>query len=161
EGGERFETCRIFGIEAVGDRGIEIEHADERRSSDEGYDDLGARGGIAGNVTGEGVYVWHHDGLAPCRSGAAYTLAQGNAHAGGLALEWSQDKLAVFQEVEARPVEVDEAEADQGREVRRIGDRIALALEQALRLQNELAIDLGLGAGRLLGREGRHFDSGS
>ena len=54
----------------------------------------------------------------------------------------SEHQLTALEEVQPRPVEPLEVEGHQRREVGRVGDQIALALEQALRLAQQLFVDL-------------------
>jgi hypothetical protein len=57
-------------------------------------------------VAGKGADVGDDDGLPPGDGGAAHALADGDAHAGRLALEGAEHELAAAQEIEARPVEL-------------------------------------------------------
>jgi hypothetical protein len=51
---------------------------------------------VAGDVAREGVHVLDQHGLAARGGGAAHTLADGDAHAGGLALERPQHQFATL-----------------------------------------------------------------
>ena len=79
---------------------------------------------------------------ALCRRRATDALAQRDAHAGGPALKWPEHEFAVFLKVEAGPVQIGKRMKDQRREVRRVGDQIALAGEQAGKLRRELIVEL-------------------
>src|SRR6185312_971078 len=120
--------------------------------------ELGARGGVAGDVAGKDVDVENHDGTAFCDGGTADPLADGDAHTGGAALERTDHQAAGLgiEEVDAGPVEVRQAVEDERRHVGRIGDGVALAGEQARELEGQLAIERGLVGGRSGARSQHH-----
>src|SRR5262249_21376325 len=65
--GHRLEPGAVGRLEPVEVRAVDVEHAKYGAIAQQGDDDLGIRGGIAGDVAGEGVHIGHHNRLSPCR----------------------------------------------------------------------------------------------
>ena len=101
------------------------------------------------------VHVRHHEGLPLRRRRAANPLSDGDAHAGGFALERAQQQLPAIQAVNAGPVDVRQSVPEQRREVGGVGNGIALAFEQGAGLLQQLRVARRLVGGGC-GFEGDH-----
>ena len=134
---EGLEERAIMLRETIAHRAIDVEDADDARPRKERHDDLGLRCGIAGDVAGKRVHVRHDERLAPRPCRPTHAFAEPDAHARGFALERPEHELVTADEVEAAPIELRQRRVDQRREVRGVGDRIALAVDERPRLQRE------------------------
>ena len=86
-------------------------------------------------MTGEFVYVGDDSRCALRRGRPAYSLADLDAEAGRLTLEWTEQQFAVLQEIEASPIQIRQRVKDKCSEVRGVGDQIPLAGKQACELR--------------------------
>src|SRR6188768_561702 len=125
-------------------RTVDIPHADQPFAVVQGHDNFGARGRIARNMTRKRVDVGDNLRLPHRRRRAAHALAERNAHARRLALERPDDELDAVVEIESGPVQIRQRVVDERREVRRVGDTVSLAMQQATRLFGEFVVKLGL-----------------
>jgi vanillate O-demethylase monooxygenase subunit len=132
------------GVEAARHGAVEVDDADHGIAVEQRHDEFRARGCVAGDVAGKIVHVLDHDRLTLRHGGPAHALADGDAHAGRLALERPEHQLAAAQAIEARPVQLRQKLEDERRRVRGVGDRVALALQQCRQLPAELAIEFRL-----------------
>ena len=111
-----------------------------RRPSEQGHHQFAAGSAVAGDVAGKRVDVVDPLGQPGTRRGAADALGEGNADAGDLALERSQDQFLVAVQIEAGPVQVAQLMEEKGGELRGVGDEIALAGEQRLGLRRQQGV---------------------
>jgi hypothetical protein len=136
------DTGPVVIIEVACRRTVEIEDAENRVVADERHDQFGARVPVAENVVGKGVNIFDHKRLPACYGGAADAASDLDAHASRLALKWPEDQFAGFlQEIEAGPVQAGQRLEDQRGGVGGIGDRVALAMQQARKLTAQLVIE--------------------
>ena len=91
--------------------------------------------------------IRYHYGFPPLYSRTADASADRNAHAGGLALEGTQDKLRPAHEIEPGPVQVGQELIDQRRHVGRVGDSIRLTLQKGSHLLSQRRIKVALAVG--------------
>jgi len=115
---------------------------------------LGARRGIAGDMARERVDIGDALGLARAGGGATDALAQGDAHAGGQALEGPDHQLPAVPEIEADPIEARQRMEKQRSQVGRIRRAVGFAMQQAARLVGELLVLFDFGAAE--GGAGEH-----
>jgi fido (protein-threonine AMPylation protein) len=71
---------------------------------------------------------------------AAHPFAEGNTHAGRLALERPKHKVFAAQEIKSGPIDVWKRVVEERGRIRSIGDGVALACQQRLELLRELPI---------------------
>jgi hypothetical protein len=141
----------ILVVETRNVRAVDIPHAEQAFPFEQRHDDFRARRDIAGDVAGKRVHVPDHLRLARRRRRAADALADRDAHAGGLALERTDHELGAVEQIEAAPVDRRYRVPDERREIRGVGDQIALARQKALRLLGELGVLVGLAGGTQCG----------
>ena len=150
-----FQAGLVVGVESVEHRTVQVEHADQLAVALQRHHQFRTRGRVAGDVSREGVDVGDALGLPRARRRAAHALVQRDAHAGGLALERADHQLGAVEEIEADPVELRQRVVDQRGKIGRVGDAVALAVQQRARLPGQLCVLLRLAAGKCLRRE-RH-----
>ena len=138
------QAARVGCIEAPRSRTVDVEHAEQLIRGDERYDNLGARGGIAGDMSRKLVHVGHQQSAPPCRGRAAHAAAQCDAHAGGLALEGADHQLATLEEIKPGPVEVGQGIEDECAGVGRVGNEVAFTGEQSCQLRAQPGVVPGL-----------------
>ena len=140
--GERLEPGLILGIETMRRGAVEIEHADNSAVLDQRDHQLRSGSGVTGDVSGKFVDIRNQHGTRFRNRCTADSLADGNAHTSDPALERAEDQL-VFgsQEIEAHPVQIGNELEDKRREVCGIGNGVAFAFEQPLKLACEFAIE--------------------
>jgi hypothetical protein len=140
---EAFQSLAVFLAESVQNRAVDVEHAEHHAILDQRDHDLSVRGGVAGDVAGEGVHIRNQQRAPLGSRGAAYALAERDTRARDLALEWAdQQFLAVAvpggsRHVEAGSVQFGDGVVDEGGELRRVGHQVALAFEDAFHLARE------------------------
>ena len=117
-------------VEAAGMRAVHVEHADQSPVLEHRQHHLRLRRLVADDVAGECVHVRHqHRGALQGRR-AAHAIADGNAGAGGLALEGPEHQVRAAQQVEAGPVQIRQAVEQQRGEIGDIGEEIGLIGDQ-------------------------------
>ena len=145
--GDGFEPYLIFNVESPRNRTVEIEYADQRIVQHQRYDQLRTRCGIAGDVTGEVVDIGDALRLSATCGCAAHALVEWNAHAGGQALEGTDDQFGAIEKIETGPVQIRQRVIDQRGQIRCVGDAIVFASEQRPGLRGELGVLFRLAAG--------------
>ena len=113
----------------------------------QGHHDFGAGRAVAGDVIGKGRHVGHQLRLARQGRRAAHAAPAGDAHAGRRALEGADHQAVAFGKVKTAPADVGQGVEHQGRKVGGVGDQVVLAVQQALRLAGQLAVQRGLVGG--------------
>jgi len=90
------------------------------------------------------------DGFAPFGRRPANPAPDRDPHAGRFSLKRPEHEFPGAQEIEARPVDLRQPSIEDRRDVRRVGDRIAFPLEEALDLaQDQGVVDYaGISFGR-------------
>ena len=90
------------------------------------------------------MYVRDDDRLAPLGSRAADAGADFDSRTRGLALERRKDEFAVFEQVEARPIQIRQRVINQRRAVGGVGDEVSFARDERAQLRREFNIKLRL-----------------
>src|SRR5689334_15063737 len=142
---ELLEPEAILAVEAMRLGRVDVEDADQNAAEEDRNDDLGSRRRVARDVARKGVDVGHDECLAPRRGRAADAPAERDAHAGRLALEGSEDELALAQQVEAAPVDALERAGEEARRVGEVRERVGLALEERPERRGELGVERRFG----------------
>jgi hypothetical protein len=89
----------------------------------------------------------HTLGLPTLGRRAAYAATERDPHTGDLPLKWSQHQLLLTIEVKACPVQVFKLALKKRRELRSVGDKVALIRQQGFQLRGQQTITVQTGPG--------------
>ncbi|PHX44201.1 hypothetical protein AO263_18870, partial [Pseudomonas sp. NZIPFR-PS5] len=119
---------------------VQIQNPDQLSILHQWHDQFAIGSAVAGDVAGKLMDIDHALGFAALCRRTAHAPAERNAHTGDLALKRTQHQLFVAVEVEACPVQVVELGIKEGRELRGVGDEVALIRQQGFQLCSEQAV---------------------
>ena len=144
-----FDTRLILCGKAGQRWAIEVKDANQLTVLDQRHHQLAVRRAVTGNMPGKRMHIFHPLGL-PGRSGrAAHTTPERNTHAGDLTLKWPQYQFFIAIEIETGPVQIVQLIEQKRRELRAVGDKVALVGQQRFQLRAEHGIAIQAGAGVL------------
>ena len=106
-GGYLFEPVAVAVVEGGEVLAVDVEHCHDGAVNSDGYHYLAARGGTAGYVAGELLYIGHQEGAFFFPGGAAHAGTEGYVHAGHGTLEGAEEQFVVFHAVVAGPPEME------------------------------------------------------
>jgi hypothetical protein len=147
------DAVAVGVAEARRHRAVDVEDAHELTIGDERHDDLGARGGVAGDVIVKCRDVVHYDRLSASNRGTANAATTRQSRACRASAKRPEQQIAGFRrEVEACPVDVRQFMVDERGEVGRVCNQIAIAGEQRSNAALELLVrDCGIAVDGHLG----------
>src|SRR5690606_13890861 len=152
------EACLVGLAEARPLRAVEVEYPNDASTFVQGQYELRPRVGVAGDVPGELVDVFHANGAPGGHRRPAHAVADSDAHARRLALEWPEHELGVLHQVETGPVETRHRVPDERRRVGEVRDPVALVAKQRLQLARQRLVER-LGIRRVEGGQLVHGSS--
>src|SRR5262249_27454704 len=126
---EPLKSLSIIRVKPCEHRTIEVQNPNKARIFPERHHDFRVGSAVTSDVAGKFVHIRNNHRFALRGSRATHALAQLDAHTGRLTLKRTQHQLTVFQEVEPGPVQIRQRLKDQRREIRGVGNQIALAGE--------------------------------
>lgn len=106
-GGYLFQPVAVAVVEGGEVLAVDVEHRHDGAVNSDGYHYLAARGGTAGYVAGELLYIGHQEGAFFFPGGAAHAGTEGYVHAGHGSLEGTEQQFVVFHTVVAGPPEME------------------------------------------------------
>jgi len=134
------EALTVLAIKACQFGTIQIKDTEQAPVLQQGHHNLGARRGVAGDMPRKCIDIGNHERLSALRSGAADAAAEGNPHAGNLALERSENQLVALEKIKPDPVQFGQSMVEHRAHIRRVGETIGFTGEKPSELSVQFLV---------------------
>ena len=131
-------AAHLGNTETVSQWTVDIQHSKQTTVVKEWYHNLGPRRRITGDVAGKGMDVGNNDGASLRSRCPADAAADGDADAGGLAIEWTKNELGTIEQIKPNPVYIIECVIQQRRCIGQVGNGISFASDKTPNLTNDM-----------------------